>query len=178
MGQATNVVIEKCYKGKTGESQHGVWQLYNLYFKGSDNKYSYFQSGKKPVPEKGMKISFLKFDVKVEGEYTNRTITEMVLATDQEKVAGPVAAGRVTESPKAYIDHGKCVLELMRIAEFKETRLADLIIMFNSGIDQLMESKQSSDEPTGENKQPDSFDEERPQIDEEFPPIDDADIPF
>ena len=135
MGQATNVTISKLFKGKSGKGDYGPWQAWDVYFEGSENKYSYFSGGKKPEPVKGMKVAFMEFDVKQKGEYTNRTITKMVIsAASAPASVGPASA---PEQKQAYIDHGKCVISLMTMAEGNPSRLLELIDIFRDGIDAM-----------------------------------------
>ena len=100
MSQATNVTVEKVFKGASGEGQYGPWQAWDVYFEGSENKYSYFSGGKKPEPFRGQKVAFVKFEVKeVEKDgktYTNRKISEWVPDDTQE--ASKPAPGKPSQA--------------------------------------------------------------------------------
>lgn len=177
MGQATNVTIKKVFKGKSGDGQYGPWQAYDVYFEGSDNKYTYFQSGKKPVPTIGQKIAFIKFEAsqtQKDGKtYTNRKITEMVLdETPPEKSQEAPQA----QNGKAYIDHGKCVISLMEMAggaACDESTFRILISLFKDGIALMLKEgteDHSKEDAPSEAGEFDGYDEP--------PPIDSEDIPF
>ena len=171
MPNATNVTIRKVFKGKSGEGQYGPWQAYDVYFEGSENKYSYFGDEKKPKPVIGQKITFMEFEVVKKGQYTNRTIKKMVLGqTPTEKPQGGPQA--TNGNNKAYIDHGKCVLMLMEMAGGSNCDLeilGRLIGIFRTGIDLMLaepedHSEEAHDYADGEFGEP--------------PPIDDEQIPF
>lgn len=56
--------ITKVYSASSGESEHGPWQLYNLYLdKGDKKKFSYFHSGKKPIPVEGMQLEHVEYEI-------------------------------------------------------------------------------------------------------------------
>jgi len=171
MPNATNVTIRKVFKGKSGEGQYGSWTAWDVYFDGSDNKYSYFSGGKKPVPVVGQKIAFMEFEAVTKGQYTNRTIKKMVFGqTPPEK---PQEAPQ-TNGNKAYIDHGKCVLTLMEMAGGENCDvgiLETLIGIFRMGIKAML--KEDADEDHSQEEAPSSAGEF-----DEPPPIDPEDAPF
>ena len=72
MPQITNKTIGKVYKGSEGTNEHGPWTLYNIYLEGGELKYTYFQSGSKPVPEPGMKIALMEYTSEQNGEFTKQ----------------------------------------------------------------------------------------------------------
>ena len=170
MPNATNVTIRKVFKGKSGEGQYGSWTAWDVYFDGSDNKYSYFSGGKKPVPVVGQKIAFMEFEAVTKGQYTNRTIKKMVLGqTPTEK---PQGGPQATNGNKAYIDHGKCVLVLMEMAggaNCDPDVLGTLIGIFKVGIEQMLA------EPVDHSTEEDNL---GPPDDDEPPPFDDSEVPF
>jgi len=168
MEQATNKTIKKVFEGKSGEGKFGPWTAYDVYFEGSENKYSYFGGGNKPEPAVGQKISYLEFDTKQDGKYTNRTIRKLVI--DETAPQPSKDASQSTTETKAYIDHGKCVLTLMEMAGGKDcsrsTMLA-LVELFLEGIDAMITPP---DYPKEEDFEP-------PQ-EEGWPGLDGGDIPF
>lgn len=90
MQNLTNVTIDKAYKGISGTSQHGEWQLWDFYLKDDKRKFSMFEKDEVPIPEQGMKIAFMEFEVKEvpgkgkhEGKtFTNYNVGKFVLADD------------------------------------------------------------------------------------------------
>ena len=170
MPQLTNLEIAKVYEGPNGEGQYGPWQVYNLYFVGGKKKFGYIQSGQKPIPKPGMKVLFLDFEiektVKDGKEYINNKIKEIKFEETQQE------NGIETEKTerKAYIDHGKIVLDLMEKAKYDQNKLFDLIILFKMGINEIIKPL---DEPKeSQNSSPQEYDEMNP------PPPDEDDIPF
>ena len=179
MGQYTDLEIEKVFKGNSGEGQYGPYQYYDVYFKKGDTsapqKFSWSQSGKKIVPEIGMKISFMAFDTKPwakDGKSgKNYNITELVLADDQEPSKSSPEAQNGTQNQQqgkqAYIDHGKCVIELMKTYGANPDILKEMIYVFLGGIAQMTgneEKHKDLSEPIRDDEPP--------------PPEDDSDIPF
>ena len=168
MEKATNKTIKKVFEGKSGEGKYGPWTAYDVYFEGSENKYSYFGGGNEPEPVVGQKISYLEFDTKQNGKYTNRTIRKMVL--DETAPQPPKDAPQATEKGQAYINHGECVIELMKMAGGKDcsrsTMLA-LVELFLEGIDAMITPPDY----------PKEADFEPPQDDGDPGPTDD-DLPF
>ena len=139
MEQAVNKTIKKVFKGKEIPGQYGPRQIYDVYFEGSENKYSYFQSGKKPVPTVGMMVSYMEFDVKKDGKYTNRTIRKMVL--DETAPQPSKDAPQATEKGQAYINHGECVIELMKMAggvDCQKGVLEAHVEVFRAGIEAMI----------------------------------------
>ena len=174
MPNATNVIIRKVFKGKSGEGQYGPWQAYDVYFEGSENKYSYFGGGKKPVPVVGQKIAFMKFEAKTtkkDGKtYTNRTIKEMVL--DQTPAEKPQGSPQATNGNKAYIDHGKCVLTLMEMAggaNCDPTVLETLISIFRMGIEAMLKEPEDHSEGDAQDYADGEFGDPPPMGDDEAP---------
>ena len=102
------VTITKVFKGKSGEGKYGPWQGYNFYIDDPDwkeQKFSYLQSGKKPVPEEGMKVD-LEFETKQNGEYTNYDVKKLSAAGSGEKPK-PKPAGKATSPGTGNGDNGK-----------------------------------------------------------------------
>jgi len=177
MSNVTNVTIKKVYKGKSGEGQFGPWQAWDVYFEGSDNKYSYFSGGKRPVPVVGQKIAFMEFEATTtqkDGKtYTNRNIKQMVLGAPESPPEKSQDAPQSTNGNKAYIDHGKCVLTLMEMAgggNCDTSVLETLIAMFRAGIELMIAEPEDHSEGDAQDYADGEFDEP--------PPIDDEQIPF
>ena len=76
METITNVEVSKVFKGKSGEGQYGPWQIWDVYFNGDNRKFTYFEKGN-VIPEVGMMVLVLKFDVEKKGQYTNYTVKEL-----------------------------------------------------------------------------------------------------
>ena len=139
MANATNKTIKKVFKSKEIPGQYGPQQIYDVYFEGSKNKYSYFQSGKKPVPTVGMMVSYMEFEVKKDGQYTNRTIKKLVI--DETAPQKPQDAPQTKNGGQAYINHGECVIELMKMAggvDCQRGVLEALVEVFRSGIEAMI----------------------------------------
>ena len=139
MEQATNKTIKKVFEGKSGEGKYGPWTAYDVYFEGSENKYSYFGGGNKPTPVVGQKISYLEFDTKQDGKYTNRTIRKLVI--DETAPQPSKDAPQPTEKGQAYIHHGTCVIELMKMAggvDCQRGVLEALVEVFRAGIEAMI----------------------------------------
>ena len=158
MPELTNLEIEKVFKGKSGESQYGPWQLYNIMFKGGQKRFGYMQSGPKPIPQPGMTVTYLRFDIEQSGQYTNNKIKEIKF--------GPATQGTPDEKQdtKAYIDHGKCIITLMEMAGGSACDmdvLKALIETFNQGIKWMTEPEQY--------KEPDFDDYQEPPPPEDDP---------
>uniref|UniRef100_A0A6H2A0G4 Uncharacterized protein n=1 Tax=viral metagenome TaxID=1070528 RepID=A0A6H2A0G4_9ZZZZ len=155
MEKVTNKTIKKVFKGKSGEGKYGPWQAYDVYFEGSENKYTYFGGENKPEPVVGQKISYLEFDTKQDGKYTNRTIRKLVL--DETASQPSKDAPQSAKEGQAYINHGECVIKLMEMAGGKEcsrsTMLA-LVELFLEGIDAMIKPpdypKEEDFEPPGD----------------------------
>ena len=76
METLTNVEVGKVFKGKSGEGQYGPWQIHDVYLRDDKRKFSYFEKDGL-IPEVGMIIQVLKFEVVQKGEYTNYTVKEL-----------------------------------------------------------------------------------------------------
>ena len=76
MQTLTNVEVGKVFKGKSGEGQYGPWQIHDVYLRDDKRKFSYFEKDGL-IPEVGMIIQVLKFEVVQKGEYTNYTVKEL-----------------------------------------------------------------------------------------------------
>ena len=91
MPTLTNVIVNKVYKGASGEGQYGPWQAYNFYVKGDDRKFSCFDS--KLAPVEGMAIVALEYEEeqsqsKKDGKwYTNNNVKTVMLPDTQEAVS-------------------------------------------------------------------------------------------
>jgi hypothetical protein len=83
-----DVIVTKSYHKKTGESKYGTWNLYNIYVDDPDWKdicFTYFQSGKKPTPERDMKIKKLLFEEEENEGFTNYSVKTIELEGQKEK---------------------------------------------------------------------------------------------
>jgi len=101
MPTLTNVIVNKVYKGASGEGQYGPWQAYNFYVKGDDRKFSCFDS--KLVPVEGMAIAALEFEEKQsqgkdEKWYTNNNVKTVMLPDTQAPQTTPQTAPEATGS--------------------------------------------------------------------------------
>jgi hypothetical protein len=76
MQTITDKVIGKVYKGKSGESEYGPWQIWNFYLKGGKQKYSYFEKDGL-IPQEGMKVVVMDYEVKQSGEFTNYNVKRL-----------------------------------------------------------------------------------------------------
>ena len=76
MQTLTNVEVGKVFKGKSGEGQYGPWQIHDVYLRDDKRKLTYFEKDGL-IPEAGMIIQVLKFEVVQKGEYTNYTVKEL-----------------------------------------------------------------------------------------------------
>ncbi len=78
--------IGKVYHIKDGEGEYGVWRMWSFYLDGvKDKRFTYFSGGKKPDPIEGMKIGYMKYTTKQDGEYTNRTIDELKVSQESSE---------------------------------------------------------------------------------------------
>jgi len=95
MPTLTNVIVNKAYKGASGEGQYGPWQAYNFYVKGDDRKFSCFDS--RLVPKEGMAIAALEYEEKQsQGKddkwYTNNNIKTVILPDEGQPQTTPQTA--------------------------------------------------------------------------------------
>jgi hypothetical protein len=141
MGQLMGAVITAVSKKKTGDGNYGPWTLYNFQTDQSDDWYSYFQSGDKPVPLVGMKIAFAEYTEEQNGRYTNLVIDKLAVA--EERVPPPQAKsntqqrtrGQQPSPPGSYKDQSILIsyakdLLVAKIAsdrEFAKTPIKDLM---------------------------------------------------
>jgi len=175
MPNATNVTIRKVFKGKSGEGQYGSWTAWDVYFDGSDNKYSYFSGGKKPVPVVGQKIAFMEFEAVTKGQYTNRTIKKMVInETPTETTQDHTKQKNGSSGPiSMYISYVKDV-QIARIPYIDHVSfsLSDLMAEIATvGIElfERVENREPEDHSTEDAPGPDEYD---------GPPMDSDDPPF
>lgn len=89
MTALANVTISKVWQGKSGEGKYGPWQAYNFKVEGHDEKFGYFQSGSKPVPQEGMLLEVLQYETKQNGQYTNHDVKLMQVAQGQNTAPAP-----------------------------------------------------------------------------------------
>ena len=125
MPTLTNVIVNKVYKGASGEGQYGPWQAYNFYVKGDDRKFSCFDS--KLVPVEGMAIAALEFEEKQsqgkdEKWYTNNNVKTVMFPDEAQQVnnnanqTAPEAQGSTISSTKRdssltmYISYAKDIV--------------------------------------------------------------------
>ena len=76
METLTNVEVGKVFKGKSGEGQYGPWQIWDVYLRDDKRKFAYFEKGGF-IPEAGLMIQVLKYEVVQKGEYTNYNVKEL-----------------------------------------------------------------------------------------------------
>lgn len=103
MPELYDVKITKVYEGKKGESQHGPWTAYNFYIDDSDwkdQKFGYFQSGKKPVPAVGMVLGKLEYKVEEKDGYTNYSVSKLEVKPETEKPVPQTKAPAKEEKTK------------------------------------------------------------------------------
>ncbi len=174
MPQLTNKEVEKVYPGPSGTNQYGDWQLYNLYFQGGTKKFGYMQSGKKPIPVVGSKISFLDFEItetQKDGKtYENYKIKEMKFADgsplewpSDDKPDAPQPTP--SNSKQSYINHGEVILRCMELSLQHDKPINKFIHWFKEGEALLLGlgEEKPKDEPE------EGFGEEPPPFEEEIP---------
>lgn len=89
MTALANVTISKVWRGKSGEGKYGPWQAYNFKVEGHEDKFGYFQSGSKPVPQEGMLLEVLQYETRQNGQYTNHDVKLMQVAQGQNTAPTP-----------------------------------------------------------------------------------------
>ena len=116
MPKKTNITISKVFKGKSGEGKYGPWQIWDIYFEGSENKYTYFEKNDY-IPIVGQVIDFLEWDVEKKGEYTNFTIKNIIPSDSKKSSQSHSEANDGTISCKANIGPitmwGKYISDIM-----------------------------------------------------------------
>lgn len=160
---ATNKVIAKVAVVKTGTTEYGKWTLYNIHFEGSERKFGYMGNDKKPVPFVGMKVPYLEYDEEEKEKdgkvYKNYNIKELkVDETQAAPASSSQSTGPAREEKKAYIDHGKVMVDILQMAGGERDKVFELVDLFNKGIDMMLNPK-----PIEKSKQvgghgPDDFD--------------------
>jgi len=198
MEQLNNVQITKVFEGKSGEGKFGFWQAYNFYIDDpdwKDIKFSYFGGGKKTTPTEGMNLSLLEFEVSHKGEYTNYDVGKIIPITSKPKPVptnSPAQGSNNKTWPekdnKKFIDHGRCMIELMKMAtinpeggdQIDKDYLKDLLDIFKRGCEYMVApiGKAKKPEPKKE-PEPDRFEKGNYEPEYEGPPeIEDDQIPF
>lgn len=144
MGQLVGAKITKVNKGKSGEGQYGPWQAYSFYTdKTGNDRFDYFQSGKKPAPVVGMMIAFAEYEEEQKGEYMNRKVDKFTLAEGQEQPKQPPKSNGKSPAQTTQASYSstefkdKCVLiayakdllvaKIRHDPKFAETQLKDLM---------------------------------------------------
>jgi len=194
MERLMNGEIKFASKKKSGESESSdgsayEWTLYN--FTITDKEwdgiwFSYFQSGKKPIPEKGLRFDMLEYEIEEKGEYTNYTVQKLLLPEGADPKPSPkpkpkgILPGQAPKSNggQAYINHGEVVVKLMDMAQAKEGGEIDrpiyerLLNAFKFGIRTL------TTETTPPKPKLKPVEKPKPEPVEEPPPEEIDDIPF
>lgn len=144
MTQLTNQVISKVERKKDGDGEYGPWVLYNFWLENNDKRFSYFQSGQKPVPVQGMKIGHIEYKEKVNGKYTNYEVSTLSVV---EGAPGPMriddkvsskGKGRDEDLISMMWKFGPSMIKLMEMEQNGCGKLAELIDIFKEGIKQLV----------------------------------------
>lgn len=141
--KTTDKIISKVFKGPSGEGEYGPWQIYNIYFEGSENKYSWFQKDG-IVPTPGTKVMFMKYDI-IEKEkdgktYTNYNIKEIEFDTaslGKPELSGTSSHGKQSNNtlPSSnctmFISYAKDLLvSICGRGEYKEVDYPELVKMY------------------------------------------------
>jgi len=97
-------------EGQNKKGEHWTWKMWSFSLENNNQWFTYFTSGKKPEPFEGMKIGYLKYTEKQEGEYLNRTVDEIKVAEDspQAPVATKQAFTQKKDTDWDAIARGKC----------------------------------------------------------------------
>ena len=77
MTTLANVIVEKVWEGKSGESAYGPWTGWNFTVEGHEEKFGYFSGPGKTIPREGMSLEVLSYTTKQNGEYTNHTVKKL-----------------------------------------------------------------------------------------------------
>jgi len=101
--------ITKVYEAKKGDGSlveskgdYGFWKLYTFHTdKTGDKKFSFMWDEKKPLPEQGLQIKHMEYEVKVEGKYTNYNAKKLELLEKSTPQAIPNAKEDMGSIPKS-----------------------------------------------------------------------------
>ncbi len=183
MGKATNVTITQVEAKKSGKGKAGPWTIYDLVFDGSDTVYGYFSGKGHIIPVKGMKVASLDYAKEEKDGYDNYKVTNIVLAKDQptpnptpDAQNSGKEAFQGDSNGRAFIAHGECVIELMKLAggaNVDESQLLHLVDVFKAGIARMTGTIPAKKEIRNDNP-PDK----EPGWDGEDPGAEDSSIPF
>ena len=198
MPQAASKKVEKLFRGDELQGKHGPYRWLNVYFEGSDNKYSIIEKSKERNPVIGdvidlVFISETSVSQKDGKTYTNRKITSLEYLNEASKSTtesqtGPVAASEGLDDSggngKVYLDHGKVVLALLEMAggvKAKEDDFIHLVDLFWKGVQVILDASQGVKAPPEKGKitndnEPDN--ETRQDGPDGDPGPADEDIPF
>ena len=138
MPKLENKQISEVYEGKGGVTNGKPWKFYNFKLTGGTFKYDLLWGKGKPVPTAGDIVTF-EFTTEVKGEYTNNKVGKIEVVTSAPKSSPEAQNGTYNQQQgkKVYMDHGKCVIELMKMCGSDPAILKELINTFMGGLDQM-----------------------------------------
>ncbi len=84
METLVDVTIKSVKPGPSGETEHGLWQIHNIYLEGHKEKFTYFEKDGEMIPEPGMKIRVFDYESEQKGKYMNHTIKRLTYADGQK----------------------------------------------------------------------------------------------
>ena len=170
MPRVENKKISEVYEGKGGVTNGREWKFYNFKLEGGQLKYDFLWVSNKKVPSVGDIVSF-DYEIETSGKYTNNKVgkIEFITSAPNSSPASQNSPTVQSNGGKAYIDHGKCVIELMKMCDNDRENLIVLIDIFREGIDLMIGN--------GEKESPHK-DLSSSVRDEEPPPIVEDSIPF
>jgi len=186
---ANNIVNKKIEKlfVKDGGTAQKPWTRYDIYLEGDERKFAFFGGKTKIIPVQGMNIAYMEFEVKQAGEYTNYNVTTLHSA-DEPKEANPAQGSNNKTWPKndnkKFIDHGKCMIELMNMSTMDagiidKDRLKVNLGLFRWGCERMVApiERAKPPDPKKQKQEPEPEYEEPPDWE---PPDDEGDpnIPF
>ena len=181
----TDTEITEKYHVKTGEGQYGKWDLWNIYVKGFDGKMSYFSGGKKPKPEKGMKLKMLRYETTYDGEYTNHKVIELFV--DNAKSTPQTSSGAIPASKTQSKGNGKEICQMSFIGGFVKDLLVEYMDGGEGSFGNIMKTYREECQktydafnliPTSSDTYTLKDDDQTSYTDNEPPPHGDEDIPF
>lgn len=129
MPELKDKVIKKVYENKSGTNSKGPWTAYNFYLEGGELKFSYFKTKDTPTPSEGVIVKSMIYSKVEKDGYTNYNVSKLVLGERTQP-----QQGSTTGTPKTFIDHGKCVIDLMKLSNELSVDLVSLIDEFKMGI--------------------------------------------
>lgn len=83
-------IITKVYEGKSGKGKYGPWTAYNFYTdKTGKEKFSYFWGEGKTILVNDMRVAYMEYEVKQDGQYTNLNVKKLELPEGTKSIAIP-----------------------------------------------------------------------------------------